>query len=103
MTPEELLALLDEVERLDKAATPAPWYAVGPDGVADRCDGLAGIDRGDDGFTIGSSPDKHGWDNDGGCAGYSVTEGDAQFAARARALLPILAKELRARLAGGGL
>ena len=92
----ELPELLAEVERLDKAATPGPWYAVGPDG--EQGDGLAGWDRGDDGFTIGSQPDVHGWENDSGCTSYSITKEDAEFAARARTLLPLLAKELKALL-----
>ena len=92
----ELPELLAEVERLDKAATPGPWYAVGPDG--EQGDGLAGWDRADDGFTIGSQPDVHGWENDSGCTSYSITKEDAEFAARARTLLPLLAKELKALL-----
>ena len=95
----ELLDLLAEVERLDKSATPGPWYAVGPDG--EHGDGLAGWDRGDDGYTIGSKPNIHGWENDSGCTSYSITKEDAEFAARARTLLPLLAKELSARLSGG--
>ena len=92
----ELLDLLAEVERLDKAATPGPWYAVGPEG--EQGDGLAGWERGDDGFTIGSQPNIHGWENDSGCTSYSITKEDAEFAARARTLLPLLAKELKALL-----
>jgi hypothetical protein len=88
--------LLSEVERLDKAATPAPWYAVGPNGK--QGDGLAGFEREDNGYTIGSKPDEHGWENDSGCPGYSITKEDAEFAARARVLLPLLAKRLKAQL-----
>jgi hypothetical protein len=94
----ELLELLAEVERLNKAATPAPWYAVGPEG--EQGDGLAGFEREDNGYTIGSKPGEHGWENDSGCPGYSITKEDAEFAARARTLLPLLAKELKARLSG---
>jgi hypothetical protein len=87
---------LDEIERRAQAATPGPWFATNTRNS--RRDGsLSEHEYGKRPHTVSTDPEEAGWEHDGGCDGYGISEVNARFIAHARTDIPALIAAVRER------
>lgn len=79
-----------QVLELDEKATKEPWYAVLE--AREVVSTWENKSWRSEGYTVSPDKERHGWETDGGCPGYSLSKLNADCIADYRTSAPVLAR-----------